>query len=680
MLAEPSPEKPATKKPVTELTEAGKKLEGRYSETLAGLRKEIAESLPQLAAGDLAALRQAAEAQAAANAAMGNLAEIETAKALVNHAKGKWIGGAERGIAAARMAIRDAKSEEERKKAEEELAKWEADKEQGLAALKERQAAYERIKTGAEKLGKASADSEKELAKARTDEEAAAKDILDRLQPFLSGGSLDGKLVKCAVLTAATPRELALYAQQGADKETLVEQLLGDAALMKEMLAAGGARRGKYGKAMEIFTSIRKASARANEGHFRSLALAVALEHAEPFNERNPKIKRKVVPVKRYLHYEKAHLDGELDPAFGDFNTWEYRMVVNCDAPDETLAWGREMLRNYRPDLVRMENRAWRYSLLVKTDVIFSDENISRDLPTQQFYQNILMNGGTCGRRAFFGRFILRSFGIPVWGVEQKGHAAAARWTPDGWVVNLGADFEWSWWHENGMPRTGADFLRETQARKQPNDWLNVLRLRWISLALGEEPRNERTAAPGGIWSALAHYENVTAARKNGAGQPTPAGKQEPKAGDPGAVTDAERKIKVKTDGTFTLPAVAFIPQEKGDPQIIPMKGFSGGTQLHLARELRQDLAFDYAFEAPESGNYMLSADVVTVHAGQELQLFVNGAEEAVPIPLPYTAGGRAQTQHVEVTLNKGRNSLLFTRPAPGEGLTIRNFTLKLVR
>ena len=57
--------------------------------------------------------------------------------------------------------------------------------------------------------------------------------------------------------------------------------------------------------------------------------------------------------MKRYLHYEKAHLDGELDPAFGDFGTWEYRMVVSCDAPDETLAWGREMLRNYRPDLIR---------------------------------------------------------------------------------------------------------------------------------------------------------------------------------------------------------------------------------------------------------------------------------------------------------------------------------------
>ena len=36
-------------------------------------------------------------------------------------------------------------------------------------------------------------------------------------------------------------------------------------------------------------------------------------------------------------------------------------MVVNCDEPDEILAWGREMLRNYRPDHIYNPDYGWRY-------------------------------------------------------------------------------------------------------------------------------------------------------------------------------------------------------------------------------------------------------------------------------------------------------------------------------
>jgi hypothetical protein len=52
-------------------------------------------------------------------------------------------------------------------------------------------------------------------------------------------------------------------AQQPLDKiqgaKARVEELLADPALMKEMLEADGARGGKYGQAMQIYTDIRKA-------------------------------------------------------------------------------------------------------------------------------------------------------------------------------------------------------------------------------------------------------------------------------------------------------------------------------------------------------------------------------------------------------------------------------------
>jgi len=54
-----------------------------------------------------------------------------------------------------------------------------------------------------------------------------------------------------------------------------------------------------------------------------------------------------------------------------------------------------------------------------------------------------LVNGGVCGRRAFFGRFILRAFGVPTTRRPQIGHAALVHWTPDGWVINLGANWGW---------------------------------------------------------------------------------------------------------------------------------------------------------------------------------------------------------------------------------------------
>ena len=62
-----------------------------------------------------------------------------------------------------------------------------------------------------------------------------------------------------------------------------------------------------------------------------------------------------VDPVRRYLHYERAYLDGELDPSFVDRTTWECRMIGNCDAAEEQLGWGRQMLRNYQPSQILQE-------------------------------------------------------------------------------------------------------------------------------------------------------------------------------------------------------------------------------------------------------------------------------------------------------------------------------------
>ncbi len=125
----------------------------------------------------------------------------------------------------------------------------------------------------------------------------------------------------------------------------------------------------------------------------------------------------------------------------------------------------------------------------------------------------------------------------------------------------------------------------------------------------------------------------------------------------------------------------AAVVLPKGNtPQLMVMKGFDKGSLLHCARELRNEVSFEYTLDAGRSGNYALAATVVTVHSDQKLRLSVNGAEEAVEIALPYGAGMEVQTEPVEVALVQSRNVLRFTRPAPGEGMTILDFTLRPLR
>ena len=147
----------------------------------------------------------------------------------------------------------------------------------------------------------------------------AAKPVLAELAAFLSSDKLDAKLAKFVVLSEATPRGLAEFAQQGKKQEKLVEKLLADHGLMMQMVVADGAKEGKYGQAMKIYTDIQKASAKAKDGNLQRLALGISLEHAVPIAQRNPKAQTDapatVDPVKRYLEYEKAFLAGELDPA-----------------------------------------------------------------------------------------------------------------------------------------------------------------------------------------------------------------------------------------------------------------------------------------------------------------------------------------------------------------------------
>jgi chemotaxis protein histidine kinase CheA len=676
----------AKTEPEAPLTAAGQQLERRCAAALASLREEINQSLPVLAEQKKSALvkaRDAAKAaQTKADSAQESSVKTKNLQAKIDNWKKFWIGKADKGIAKAQADLNAATTNAQRDAAKKEIVKWQANKADGEKAIKQAQAELEQAKTGQPALTQANQSAQAASAQARTNELNAAKALLADANPFLSNDKMDAKLVKCAVLAAATPRGLAAFAQESPQHEALVEKLLADDKLMKEMLIAGGASYGKYGRAMEIFTAIQKASAKAGEGALHRLALATSLELAAPVKQNNAQDQTAapvfVDPVKRYLHYEQAYLAGELDPAFKTLSVWELRMVVDCDAPDEILAWGRAMLRNYRPDHIYDANYGWRYSATVRTEVRYGSEEGKNDLPSLNSYQNIIKDGGVCGRRAFFGRFILRSFGIPVWGVTQHKHAALSHWTPKGWVVNLGAGFPHSWWDKDEVSRSGSDFLLETQAREHPQDYVKVLRAQWVSRILGEPAYNDRKKVAGGIWSSLAHYQTLMLAAT--AVELGPLGQELAEANEPqelnkheqAPVTEADTKVTVAGNGVITIPAVAH---GKSTGPCTSMKSYSGGMQIHCGGGFKTQ----YVFEAPQAGRFALTARVVTVHEGQKFLFAANGAQQPVEVAVPYTIGLWQQTKPVVIPLNKGQNVLQFAVKDGSRGVSLKDFTLTAV-
>jgi hypothetical protein len=161
---------------------------------------------------------------------------------------------------------------------------------------------------------------------------------------------------------------------------------------MRQFLEAGGPRNGKYGPALEIYAQIQFESTKTTHPVLSRLALAVALELADPhplFMEQGAMTNA----LQRYQHYQQAYLTGDLDPAFGQFTVWELRHAINSDATEDELAWGRASLQAYRPDLALIadNNEQWRYCYLVKSDVTYAKPDWYK---SPRSYDQILSGGG----------------------------------------------------------------------------------------------------------------------------------------------------------------------------------------------------------------------------------------------------------------------------------------------
>ena len=568
-------------------------------------------------------------------------------------------------------------------------------------------------------------------------------------------------ILECTCLIQARPKKLAEWCSE-LDNRPLLDQFLCDLNFMKLFLSAGGPSNGNYGEALSIYSKIKEEiriyqkldDSNNNETLLTTLppvlsclqsriALAVSLQLATPipiFKQSN----MYVDPIKRFWYYvHAAQKKDELDKSFCTLTVWEIRKVIDSNASNEDLTWGREYLRAYRPDEIWTSSQKWRYVMSVKTDVGYRH-------PDHEFnnYQELISAGGECGPRAFFGRFISKSWGIPTWGVRQPGHAAMSRWTDQssgGWMVVLGAAWQYSWWDddrysgkENGRTRTGVDFYEETQSRtgsKSPDTYYkNVILLECLAECLDETIEEEFSSEK--FWRSLALAQRKMMARA--------FSRQQEICKDRDEVIDRKEKddnvynslcIESRYDSTsavdkivtdmksthilqpcqnpclshilksqyeeessvIVIPATSFISPSKPTKNVLVMNSFLGGTQLHL----EQDGQVEY--ELPSSivtaGTYALSAKVVNVHRNpkpllvsienpslQNHKFRDNTIDGYELIYLP-------QGQEMEVQYTKGKweqtNSirielspggrLKLSRKAPCWGLTVKEIILQLI-
>ncbi|MFN3165487.1 MAG: hypothetical protein ACE37H_00320 [Phycisphaeraceae bacterium] len=539
-----------------------------------------------------------------------------------------------------------------------------------------------------------------EAAKAQAQAQtlAAARAVLEDLDPFLASNALDGKLMRIAILRHGTPAGLAEFAQQSDKHKALIDNLLADETLMKQVLEAGGANGGEYGEAMQVYALILDASDKPREpGILQNLALGTALhqpwlEGQDPGSVNAPVFTDHQTPdgqVARYLHYEKAYLDEELDPAFKHFTAWECRYITNDPYSNKELAWARTMLRNFRPDHVTNPDYSWRYVGMVKSDFPYCSTRHDPSLGMPQ--QEALALGGICGRRAFFGRFITRAFGIPARRSTQTGHAAMNMWTPDGWVVRLGA-----WWSMNWCgPWGGLDFLLDSQAREYPADYAKVLRAQWVADALGEDDVSLRHYGKGGgLWNALAFYQKRAIVQDHqaaaiGAELATLTEEEARLLGESDTIltsnTEQEddqldipeqhRKITVDQAGVITVPAVACTAPDNNTDKVLFLDSWEGGFQVHYQRLGTTPEILRYSVEAPRAGKYKLTAHVATVSDKQNAIFRIN-RRDLVDVMLPYTKGDWQDSEPQTIDLREGRNSIMLTFRAPNRGVSIKSFQL----
>jgi hypothetical protein len=263
--------------------------------------------------------------------------------------------------------------------------------------------------------------------------------------------------------------------------------LMAQPALMDEVMmsltpSAGFARTDdswNIGGILESWKEIYYADKASHSGLYMRLAAACCIRPPGSANRGAGQASQQSSILDRYLHFRKAHSNGELMPSFETLTMWEMTHVVSSSASNDDLAWGREALNSWSPGFRRGEKIIGRASQVWRRG--------ANGVPYHDM--SLLMGaGGKCGPRSSFGVFINQAFGIPSTGVGQPAHAAVTfRGTDGNWKMALGRGFNVSKIFDR-YKMSGHEFLEKT-AERSSGMFHKVEHMRWIA-ALVEKPES----------------------------------------------------------------------------------------------------------------------------------------------------------------------------------------------
>ena len=235
-------------------------------------------------------------------------------------------------------------------------------------------------------------------------------------------------------------------------------------------------------RSLDIWKTIYYADPESRQGLYLKLAIATAMNPPGTGCRGSGQPAKPADPLDRYNHFKSAHKNKQLFPSFETLTVWDLRQVVCSNASDEDLAWGREMVNTWMPQLRAGENvvdttsQVWRRnSPIPHTD-----------------YKAVLDGGGKCGPRSSWAVFICQAFGIPATGVGQPAHACVAYKSIDGtWKVAYGR----SWAASRLLGLSGAEFVEGITERSRTTQFSQVEHLRWLAAIPAPRDRTESVMA-----------------------------------------------------------------------------------------------------------------------------------------------------------------------------------------
>ncbi len=426
---------------------------------------------------------------------------------------------------------------------------------------------------------------------------------------------------------------------------------------------------------LTLWKKILEADPQAKEGIYQRLAIATAIAPPGSGAPGAGQAKTPVDPLERYKHFKTAHQNKELFPSFDKLTVWEYTKVVQSGASNEDLAWAREMVNSWRPDLriheqvVDSTREVWRRNSPISFD---------------NSYKNVLAGGGKCGPRSSWAVFICQAFGIPAIGVGQPQHACVAAKSAypeiepqpgSAWKVHQGMG-----WQVSKLEGTnGPAFLEAVGERAHVMEFSQIEHLRWLASTLAAKDAADAVrAAASRIRLALPAQAparpEAPAIDPNveGVAKVTPAGAATP-------ATTPEEPVKV-APGTLHIEAEAFTKsfaeaaypaEQKGCVYVLDC--YTGGKQLNLQKNMKTCWV-EYAIDVPRAGTYEMIARATVVNMDQVLDVSLGDVKLAT-ISIPNTYGVWTTTPAVSFKLDKGPQTLRIATPMQ-RGVAIRWFEL----